>query len=238
MTKIPHILSIGAATQDIFLKGDAFKPWKHRGVEYERLPLGSKLEVEDIMFSTGGGACNAAVTFARQGLHSMFMGTIADDTAGHAVLRALDDENVDTSHISYDQKYATGYSTILLAPSGERTVMVYRGASQHYQKRHFNLQHVVADWLYISSMGGSMEVLESIVSQAHERGIKVAWNPGSGELKYPEKCKALLEDVDLISLNKEEMQLLVEGTTAEELAQRLSFLMVRMVRLRLTAKRL
>ncbi len=215
-----RILSIGAATQDILLQGgEAFKPWHHKGVEYERLPLGSKLEVENMTFTTGGGACNAAVTFARQGLHSMFMGTIADDPAGHAVLKALDDDDADTTYVSYDEKYGTGYSTILLAPNGERTVMVYRGASSHYQQKNFNLKNTKADWIYLSSMAGKMEVVEYIVSQAAREGIKVAWNPGSGELKQPAKVKSLLEDIEVLVLNKEEMQLLVEGGTAEELAR-------------------
>lgn len=214
------VLSIGAATQDILLQGgEAFKPWHHKGVQYERLPLGSKLEVDDIVFSTGGGACNAAVTFARQGLHSMFMGTIADDPAGHAVLKALDEDDVDTAHVSYDQKHGTGYSTILLAPNGERTVMVYRGASRYYQKKNFDLTGIEADWIYLSSMAGKMEIIDSIITQAARKHIKVAWNPGSGELKQPAKVKALLEDVTLLILNKEEMQKLVEGSTAEELAR-------------------
>lgn len=214
-----RILSIGAATQDVFLRGDTFKPWHHKGVDYERLPLGSKLEVEEVTFSTGGGACNAAVTFARQGMHSLFMGTIADDPAGHAVLKVLDDENVDTTHVSYDQKYGTGYSTILLAPNGERTVMVYRGASGHFQKRNFNLEGIEVDWLYISSMAGHMDVLERIVSQAAKKRVHVALNPGSGELKQIPKLKALLEDIDVLILNKEEIQKLVEGKTTEELAR-------------------
>jgi ribokinase len=216
--KSPTILAIGAATQDVFLKaGDVFKAWRHKGVDYERLPLGAKLEVEEVIYSTGGGACNAAVTFARQDLHSLFMGTIAHDVAGQAVLAQLDEENINTSHVSFDAKHSTGYSTLLLSPSGERTVLVYRGASAHYSQENFDLSGIDADWLYISSMGGAMDVLESIVRQASEKGIKVMCNPGSGELKQIDKLKPLLEDIDVLSVNKEEMQLLVHGDSIEEL---------------------
>lgn len=219
MNKNVRMLSIGAATQDVFLRAKtAFKPWRHKGVYYERLPLGAKLEVEEVIFSTGGGACNAAVTFARLGMHSQFMGTIADDVAGRAVLTQLDHENIDTAHVSYDDKHSTGYSTLLLAPNGERTVLVHRGASEHYDKRNFDLSKVEADWLYISSMGGAMEVLEAVVTRARERGIKVACNPGSGELKQAPKLKALLDDIDILSINRDEAKLLFEGETSEELA--------------------
>lgn len=215
-----RVLAIGAATQDVFLRSaDAFKPWRHKGVDYERLPLGAKLEVEEVIFSTGGGACNAAVTFARQGMESIFMGTISHDVAGKAVLMQLGHEGIDTKHVSYDSEHGTGYSTLLLAPSGERTVLIHRGASEHYKLQHFNLDAVEADWLYISSLGGSMDVLESIVRQASKKGIKVACNPGGDELKHVDTLRSLLEFIDVLSLNKEEMQLLVGGETSEELAR-------------------
>ena len=213
------MLAIGAATQDVFLRAaDVFKPWRHKGVDYERLPLGAKLEVDDVIFSTGGGACNAAVTFARLGMHSQFMGTIADDVAGQAVLAQLDAEDIDTTHVSYDSKHATGYSTLLLAPSGERTVLVHRGASAHYDKHNFDLRGVEADWIYISSMGGAMDVLEAVITQASELGIKVACNPGGAELKQATKLRALLDDISILSINRDEAKLLFEGETSEELA--------------------
>jgi ribokinase len=43
------------------------------------------------------------------------------------------------------------------------------------------------------------------------------FNPGKGELKQPRKLKALLEDVEVLSVNKEEMQTIVEGTDMEEI---------------------
>ena len=36
--------------------------------------LGSKIDVQNIEISSGGGATNAAITFARQGLSSSFYG--------------------------------------------------------------------------------------------------------------------------------------------------------------------
>jgi hypothetical protein len=39
----------------------------HAGLR-EQFPLGAKIDVDQVYFDTGGGATNAAVTFARQGL--------------------------------------------------------------------------------------------------------------------------------------------------------------------------
>ncbi|MEO5950060.1 MAG: carbohydrate kinase family protein [Candidatus Saccharimonadales bacterium] len=221
-TKKLKILSIGAAVQDVFLShSDEFKPVSEKSVheQFMKLELGAKADVNNIDFSTGGGATNAAVTFARQGIHSQFMGTIGHDPAGLAVLDDLDREGVDTAGVSYSPKYNTGYSVLLLAPTGERTILTYRGASTHYDANNFDLKDSDADWLYVSSMAGSMDALHTIFEQAKNLGIKVFFNPGKGELAHTTKLKSLLEDVDVLSLNKEEIQTIVEGTDLESLVR-------------------
>lgn len=220
-----RIVSVGAAVQDVFLShSDEFKPVSERGVQeqFMQLTLGAKADVNNINFSTGGGATNASVTFARQGLHAIFMGTIGHDPAGIAVLEDLDHEGVDTSRVSYTEKYNTGYSVLLLAPSGERTILTYRGASTHYDAKNFDLRGLEADWLYVSSMAGSMEALDKIFTQARNKeGANIFFNPGKGELKQPRKLKALLEDVEVLSVNREEAAQIVEGETLEELVRHL-----------------
>lgn len=221
---IPTILSIGAAVQDVFLShSDEFKPVTDKSLHEQvmQLEMGAKADVNNIDFSTGGGATNAAVTFTRQGLHAIFMGTIGHDPAGQAVLDDLDKEGVDTRLVSYSKNLNTGYSVLLLAPNGERTILTYRGASTHYDKHHFDMKEVTADWLYVSSMAGSMDVIAAIFDQAKEKGVKTFFNPGKGELKQPAKLKALLEDVDVLSVNRDEAALIVEGSDSEELARHL-----------------
>jgi sugar/nucleoside kinase (ribokinase family) len=217
----PRLLAIGAAVQDVFLShSDEFIPVVENPHEsFMKLELGAKADVNNITFSTGGGATNAAVTFARQGLHSQFMGTVGHDPAGQAVLDDLDKEGVDTTHISYSDKYNTGYSVLLLAPSGERTILTYRGASTHYDAKYFDLRESNAEWLYVSSMAGSMEALDKIFTQARALGIKIMFNPGKGELSQTKKLKSLLEDVEVLSVNREEMQTIVEGSELEELVR-------------------
>jgi sugar/nucleoside kinase (ribokinase family) len=219
-----RIVAIGAAVQDVFLsQSDQFAAVCVNPEDcFMQLELGAKVDVNNINFSTGGGATNAAVTFARQGLDAIFMGTIGRDPAGVAVLEDLDRENVDTTHVSYSDKYNTGYSVLLLAPSGERTILTYRGASTHYDAKNFDLSGLEADWLYVSSMAGSMEALDKIFTKAHDKeGMKIFFNPGKGELKQPSKLKALLEDVEVLSVNKEEAAQIVEGESIEELVRHL-----------------
>lgn len=215
-----HILSVGAAVQDVFLSNsDEFTPINEykSHEQFMKLELGSKADVNRIHFSTGGGATNASVTFARQGLHAVFMGTIGHDPAGIAVLDDLDREGVDSSHVSYSDRYSTGYSVLLLAPNGERTILTYRGASTHYDSKDFNLDDIDVDWMYVSSMAGNYEVLDTLFHTAKKKSIKIMFNPGKGELKHPDKLRSLLQDVEILILNRDEMKSLVHGETIEEL---------------------
>src|SRR5665647_1541883 len=103
---ISTIVTIGKATQDVFLKSSkAFEPHEHKGMFYEELPLGQKLDLDEVIFTTGGNVTNAAVTFARQGLHSKYIWAIGTDVASRTILSDLDSEGVDTSSVVQDESY-------------------------------------------------------------------------------------------------------------------------------------
>lgn len=218
-----NFICVGAAVQDVFLSNTPeFVPACHNPDEcFFEIPLGSKININKIDFSTGGGATNAAVTFVRSGQQAIFMGQVGHDPAGEAVLSDLDKESVDASHVTYSSRYYTGYSVLLLAPTGERTIMTYRGASTHFHAENFDLdkveQHV--DWMYVTTMNGHFEILSKLFDQAKARGIKIAFNPGKGELAEPEKLRGLLTDLEILIANKDEMQQVVSGGTMEELAR-------------------
>ena len=215
------IITVGAGIQDVFLsQSDALQPVCESPEHcFARLDLGAKADVNQIHFSTGGGATNAAVTFARQGHQVQFMGVIGDDPAGRAILDDLDREGVGTQLVKYSPNYSTGYSVLLLAPNGERTILTYRGASTHYHKSDFTIADQSADWLYVSTLSGNMDILSTLFHQARERGMKICFNPGKKELSQKGKLLGLLQDVEVLTLNREEMRQLVPGDELELLVR-------------------
>lgn len=217
----PLILCVGSAAQDVFLMGKVFTPECEAGICYEHLKLGDKLSVDKMVYASGGNAMNAAVTFSRQGLHTKFVGLLGDDPAGHAILQELDKESVDTGHVVTDKKYSTSYSVVLLAPNGERTILNYRGEPLSSRPEIVKEDIIDGDWLYISSVG-SMELLKKIVKSANQKGIKVAFNPASYEMKHVQACADTFSDIELLALNKEEAQQFVDGNSLEELALNLA----------------
>jgi sugar/nucleoside kinase (ribokinase family) len=215
----PRMLAIGTATQDVFLRSKQFKPHRQEGKYYEQFLLGAKLAIDEVTFATGGNAMNAAVTFARQGLESEFMGILGVEPAGQVVMNALDSEGIATHHVVQDEQFQTSYSTILLAPSGERTILNYHGTHVHDSGAPLDLSAIEhADWLYLSSVG-SVTLLEKLVTRAAKAGVQVALNPSGAELAEADKLRTVLEDVAVLLVNKEEMKQLVEGETLEELVR-------------------
>lgn len=221
MNKNVTILSIGKATQDVFLKSDEFDPFTEGDIAYTHLPLGVKMEVEDVTFATGGNASNVAVTFARQGLQARYMWTLGIDPASETVLRDLDHEGVDTSLVVQNDTYQAGYSNILIATNGERTILNHRGISTGPEGNDINFAAIAeADWIYPTSLAdGGIDLLARIVTAAQKGDTKVMLNPAGPELEHVTKLKAILEDVDVLCVNKEEMQQLVEGQSLEELVR-------------------
>lgn len=210
-------MSIGTATQDVFLSGEIFTPLCESGICFEHLKLGDKLYVDDAVFSSGGNATNAATTFARQGIDSSFVGVIGNDPSGKAVLDELKDNKVDTTNVTIEDSFKTSYSVILLAPSGERTILRVRGGDAINYKADF-LKNIEADWVYVSSLG-SIELLTEVVDKAFKNGAKIAFNPGTLELEHPKVLKKMMSKISILAANKDEAKTLFNGETMQDLAK-------------------
>lgn len=216
---LPRILCIGKAVQDVFLRDDEFDPKIEGKVAYTHLPLGAKIDVDELHFATGGNATNVAVTLARQGLHAEYLWALGHDPASEASLRVLDNEGVETTHVVQTDSLQASYSTVLIAKGGERTILNYSGTLPTAKDVQRLLETVeTPEWVYPTALG-SVATLEAIVDWAEAKHIKIMLNPAGSELSEPAKLKGLLESVDVLCLNKQEMQSIVEGETLEELVR-------------------
>lgn len=202
-------ITVGSATRDVFLESSAFRvnrnPQFVSGWEMA-VPLGSKIEVDRIVFETGGGATNTAMTFARLGLKTAFIGKIGSrDARGREILEKLAAEGVDVSLVSRDSRLATAYSVLLMTSKGERTALVYRGASSRLSVGDIPWLKLRSRWLYITSLSGNVSLMRRLLDVCTRRSIKVAWNPGATELAWGMgKLVPLLRQVTVLFLNREE----------------------------------
>lgn len=220
-----RIVTVGSALQDIYMVDrDDFDSVEIGGQSiFGKLIIGSKVDIDKVIFEVGGGGTNTAVTFARNGHETIFIGNIARDAAGEAVLECLDRENIDSSYVNF-VKGNTGCSVILLdASDGERTALVYRGVSANFKNLDaHDLETIQPDWLYASSLRGDMDTLLAFFEKAHQIGAKVMFNPGQLELAQTDKLIGLLDDVDILLVNKREAAQIVPGVLLTELLERLT----------------
>ncbi|HCC83650.1 TPA: hypothetical protein DEP96_02255 [Candidatus Uhrbacteria bacterium] len=221
------VITIGTATRDIFLASKAFLlvPLPELGGNLaECLALGSKIDIDDIHFSTGGGATNSAATFANLGFKTSIITRLGDDEPGQAVLADLARFKIDTSLIKTIKKGHTAYSTLLTAPNGERTILVYRGVSAEHSEADLAERKIKTHLIYATSLGGNMELLIRLIRHAKQENIIVAWNPGHGEIKHGLRAlDPILRHVTYLMLNLEEARELTKLPTADvqELAKHL-----------------
>ncbi|MBI4092741.1 MAG: carbohydrate kinase family protein [Candidatus Kerfeldbacteria bacterium] len=203
------IITIGSATRDVFMRSKHIRIMKDPSFstgEAECFALGSKIDIEEILFDTGGGATNTAVGFARQGLKTAFVGRIGHaDVRGKEVLRTIAGEGVDTSLVVHDRRAMTAYSVILLTPRGERTVLVYRGASAKFEADELPRSKMRSRWMYLTALGGKAAVIRAVFQQALRAHTKIAWNPGVAELAWGyRQLLPLFRKTDMLFLNREE----------------------------------
>ncbi|MEK7453061.1 MAG: carbohydrate kinase family protein [Patescibacteria group bacterium] len=214
------VITIGAATKDVFLKSKDFNPIiDKRFLTGKALAfdLNSKNEVDDIFLSTGGGATNAAVTFARQGFKVASVVRVGNDASGKDVIEDLNSEGVDCSLIQKDRKPGTGYSTLITATDGSRVVLVKRGFSSDIKYADIDFSKMQAKWFYISSLGGNLNLLSKLLNFAKKNNIYVAFNPGNKELAFGiTKLKSFFKKVHLLIINQDEASSLLNIPFKEE----------------------
>ena len=228
------VITIGSATRDVFIEPSEKETYIEKNSKYKTgegicFDLGSKIDVPDIHFKTGGSAVNTAITFANQGLRVAALCKVGKDTRGKSIVKRLKDARVETKFITEDKNNFTAYSIIMVAAS-RRTIFVHRGATEHLccdePVPYADIKD--AKWFYITNLGGeSAKIFLPIINFAYENGIKIALNPGKAQLKLGAELNPVLEKVDVLILNQEEASYLtgIPFEKEEEIFKKLDSLM-------------
>ena len=213
------IITIGTATRDIFLTSSIFKilhdpkHLKRIGFstgEAQCFALGGKIEIDKPIFATGGGATNAAVAFSRQGFKTAALIKIGQDESAESILKELKKEKVIPLAIREKNK-ATAFSSILLAPGGERTILVYRGASEDLKIKEVHFNNLKSHWVYISPGKIPYPVIEKVFNYFSKNKTLIAFNPSKYFLDMGiKKLKPLLSKSKVVFLNREEASYLTK----------------------------
>ncbi len=214
------IITFGSATQDIIIK-----PKKLTLLKYEphvssgrqvTFPTGTKINIEDIKFLSGGGGTNTAATFALQGLKTAYCGVIGNDIAGKQIVAELKGLKVNTSLVQITKEKATNHSIVISSPDEDKTVFAYRGAAELMGSDQVPWKKLKARWLYLAPLSGLLcDTFEEIVGFAKNQGMKVAANPGTTQLAL-HNFEDIVKRVDILFLNQEEASFLTKIAYEQE----------------------
>ncbi len=223
--KTYDIICFGSATVDIFLSSKEFKLLPESKTGLKRTTICTiyqdKVEIDQRVIASGGGGTNTAVGFARLGLKTALVCQFGKDIFGQMVLAELKKEkNLDLTQLIIKKEDQTDQSVILLTPTGQRTILVYRGKTR-LEKEDINWSLLNTKWFYLASLEGNLHLAQELIDFAYKKGIKVAWNPGKKELSQKETVILLSKYVNLISFNQEEACFLL-ATTENKLWEKIN----------------
>jgi len=203
------VVVFGSAFYDTYVSTDEFSLKNTDDGKMICASYGKKIELEDVVVTTGGGATNAAVSLERLGLQTALVSCLGKDFWGRMVREQLEQEGVSPLYIQTHKTKKTSSSIALVGKDGNRTILVHRGASNFLSWRHVDWDRLDGKWAYLSSLGGDFTLLERIIRWAVDKKVKLAFNPGGGELSKPEQLQTVLSRLEVLLLNRQEALILM-----------------------------
>jgi len=209
------VITVGSNTLDAFVRTDAKFVKISDPSRKEELclayPLGDKILINHLEFQIGGGGTNTAVSFSRLGLKTAYLGMIGKDHNAEIVKSCLKDEKIEFLG-KFEGK--TGYSVILDSKARDRTILTYKGCNNNFKFSKIQQQKLKTKWFYFSSMmSSSLDALKELAKYASKNKIKLAFNPSQYlVVKGMSELKPILENTNILILNKKESELLTKKT--------------------------
>lgn len=219
------VITVGSATVDVFARtaySELVKIIDTKGeTDLLAYPCGSKILIEELDFTAGGGGTNTAVTFSRLGLKTAYIGKLGRGTNSDFIHKSLRADKIEL--LCAHGEGNAGYSIILDNLEHDRTILAYKGINDQLRLKDVPLRKIKAKWLYFCAMmNESFNTLESLAKFAESKKIKIAFNPSSylaekGSLHL----KRILDRTEVLILNKEEAHLLVGQGPPEDVLPKL-----------------
>lgn len=192
---------------------------KEEKVEHERdgsswlsIPFGIKIPYDHATVIAGvGNSANASVSFARLGLRSGMVANVGGDDWGREILKALEDQKVDTRFVHINPKKVSNYHYVLWYKE-ERTILIKHEEYDYHWPRFRVID--IPKWIYFSSI--SQHAMEYHDEMAHwleaHPTVKLAFQPGTFQISAgTHRLKKIYERSEILAVNREEATTISEG---------------------------
>jgi sugar/nucleoside kinase (ribokinase family) len=160
MSGTPRVVCIGIATVDAI-------------VAVERLPASDeRVPGLDGRLAGGGVAATAAVTLARLGVATAFVGRVGDDANGRWIRDELEREGVDVAGLRLTAAPSPVSVVLIEAASGLRSLAPYLGGGAPIEPTPADLAvAAAADWVHLDDLG--VAVLPTLVGAGIRTPVSV-----------------------------------------------------------------
>lgn len=169
----------------------------------------------------GGAPANVAVSLARLGVSSAFIGKVGDDAFGHHLVEVLAQEGVTIEGIRFDKNTRTTLAFIAMPDADHAEFLFYRNPGADTRLSIGDLDHqMLADGKIFHF--GSLSLVEDPIRSAVYRALEIVRGAGgmvSLDVNYRptlwdspsaayKEVMAILPAVDLLKVNEDELFLL------------------------------
>jgi len=217
---------VGNALFDIvaFVETDfASKFGFHAGSTTHAERIDMDLLVDSLRVATrgaGGGAANTARVFSALGHGSSFAGMIGKDETGVRFRSDLEAAGVES--FLQESDAPTGVFCVMIAPDGERTIVVAPGAAPRLDAASIPGRFFAADaTLYVDGfLAANPETVQAIVSRAEAAGMRMALDVAGFRIASKNRAfflRLIRESCSWTFMNEDEFIALAEAGVDEAL---------------------
>lgn len=169
----------------------------------KRMPLpGETLAAQGKSSAAGGKGANQAVSAARSGAQTAFIGEVGKDNSGQMMLNEMKANGIDVAGIRENDQVGTGTASILLDENGQNSILIYGGANQQLSPADVEAAKdkiMAADFVVAQFETPQAATLRAF-QLAKDNGVATILNPAPAQKIDPEVLKL----TDLIIPNETE----------------------------------
>lgn len=154
----------------------------------------------------GGKGANQAVAAARLGADIGFIACVGDDDFGHKMIKAFEEDGMDTRSIMLVKGMPTGIALIQVASGGENSIAISAEANGCLTVDALvpHLDFLRGADTLLMQLESPMETLEVAAREAKTAGAQVVLNPAPAQ----QLSDDLLSNISMITPNETEAELL------------------------------
>lgn len=131
------LISLGTVVIDLYFRGDSLTTEDERFA----LAIGGKYFANHFYEGLGGGATNVAIGCKKQGLKTSLAATIGDNVFKKVIQHKLNEIDLDHNHCIFQEDYYN-ISAIMVAASGDRSIINYRSPRQDFYDKNESLNTI------------------------------------------------------------------------------------------------